>query len=316
MTLPSGQISFNEVNVELTRTATAQLDANDTTVRGLANVVTASSVISMNDLRGKSYVRLVISSNTSDYNIHSSASNSPSYSPAGTFIEVVVNPGVRVSTLSSTSAMFLPLQSPTNNSVKIINQGEIVGTGGQGGPNIPASNGIPGSNGRDAIDTQRPVSIDNQGTISGGGGGGGSGGGYILSRPPKQGGPIIYWAGTGGGGAGAFGQGPANPGGTAGVSPVSPVFRGADGTPTSGGAGGTGAAPWTSPQGIWTSYPGPGGAGGGLGSSGVAGTDGQSFGPTPQGTRPAGTGGAAGNYIVGNPFVTWINNGTRQGGVA
>jgi hypothetical protein len=29
-----------------------------------------------------------------------------------------------------------------------------------------------------------------------------------------------------------------------------------------------------------------------------------------------GAGGGAGNYIVGNPFVTWPVTGTRQGGVA
>jgi hypothetical protein len=32
--------------------------------------------------------------------------------------------------------------------------------------------------------------------------------------------------------------------------------------------------------------------------------------------QPGGAGGAAGNYIVGNPFVTYPATGTRQGGVA
>jgi hypothetical protein len=32
--------------------------------------------------------------------------------------------------------------------------------------------------------------------------------------------------------------------------------------------------------------------------------------------RPGGGGGGAGNYIVGNPFVTWPVTGTREGGVA
>jgi hypothetical protein len=313
MTLPAGQISFAEVNVELTRTSTAQLEVDDSSVRGIAAVGGAGTVISMNDLRGKSYVRLVISSNTSDYDIHTSATSSPSYSPVGTFIEVVVNPGVRVSTFSTSYAMFLPSNSPPSNNVKIINQGEIVGTGGQGGPNSIAGSGNPGSAGRDAIAIQRPISIDNQGTIAGGGGGGGAGGGYSLGRPIKQGGPVSYFGGSGGGGAGAYGTSPTAPGGLAGASP-SPAYAGADGTPTSGGAGGSGTPILTQP--LYTSYPGPGGAGGGLGSSGVAGTDGTSSGPAPQGTRTAGVGGAAGNYIVGNPFVTWINNGTRQGGVA
>jgi hypothetical protein len=42
--------------------------------------------------------------------------------------------------------------------------------------------------------------------------------------------------------------------------------------------------------------------------------------PPPKGTavvgRPGGAGGATGNYIVGNPFVTYPATGTRQGGVA
>lgn len=55
MTLPTGQISFSQVNVEILRSATATLSLNDSTVRGLAGA--PSGQISMSQLQGKTYVR-------------------------------------------------------------------------------------------------------------------------------------------------------------------------------------------------------------------------------------------------------------------
>lgn len=311
MTLPSGQISFNEVNVELTRTATAQLEANDTTVRGLANVVTAGSVISMNDLRGKAFVNLVISADTSvGYDVYASAAASPAYSPGVSFVQVTVNPGVVVgSTTPVVSAMSIPNQfSPTDN-VRIINQGTIAGKGGNGGFG-GQTNGSVGSSGDSAITAQRSVSIDNQGTIAGGGGGGGGGGGFTWPRPAKQGGPIAYFGGGGGGGAG---YDPGSGGGP-------PSVIGGTATLTTAGSGATGASPVYYPLNDSTYYPGSGGNGGGLGNSGSPGQFSTVLpgpvGPPVLNFNTFGQGGTAGNYIVGNPFVTWINNGTRQGGVA
>jgi hypothetical protein len=288
MTLPVGQISFNQVNVELTRPSTSQLDLNDSTVRGIAAVGGSGTVISMNDLRGKAYVGLVISSDTLNYNVYSAASSSPAYNPGVSFIQVTVNPGIKVGSSGPGTAISIPSQfSPTDN-VRIVNQGQILGLGGNGGLGGGYNPGFAGS---DAITTQRPVFIDNQGTIAGGGGGGAGGASASFPRPPKQGGPVVAFGGGGGGGAGYdVGLGGSAPGGNA----------GANGTTTSGGAGGAeGVVPY--PGGVVTSQ--AGGPGGGLGGSG-----------TPNGLNASG--GGPGNYIVGNPFVTWINNGTRQGGVA
>lgn len=55
MTLPSGQISFSQVNTEILRSATATLSLNDSTVRSLAGA--PSGQISMSQLQGKTYVR-------------------------------------------------------------------------------------------------------------------------------------------------------------------------------------------------------------------------------------------------------------------
>jgi len=57
MTLPTGQISTSEVNTEMGRTSTASLNLDDTAVRYLAGK--PSGMISMDDLRGKTYAATI-----------------------------------------------------------------------------------------------------------------------------------------------------------------------------------------------------------------------------------------------------------------
>ena len=190
--------------------------------------------------------------------------------------------------------------------IEIINQGAIVGAGGTGGGGRSVAAGQQGTSGGTALSIQRLVVIQNAGTIAGGGGGGGAGGGF-PNQPPGQ--PGQRSGGGGGGGAGRnVGQG----GQPATNTPTQPALSGQPGTtqPVPGGISQGGAGGTTSPAPNPPAQPGGGGgAGGGLGQAGQAG---QAPGkPAP--VLTAGQGGAAGYYVVGNPYVYWQATGTRQG---
>lgn len=66
MPTPSGQIALSDVNVELSKSATALITLNDTDVRTLAQKPGSGNIISMNDLRNKSALfTCTVSSNVS-----------------------------------------------------------------------------------------------------------------------------------------------------------------------------------------------------------------------------------------------------------
>jgi hypothetical protein len=297
MTLPvSGPISFNAINVELGVAGTTQADINQTSYRTLAGVPGSGTIISLSNFYGKSNrvtVNLTIAANTQNYDVYTNAIASPSYLAGTTDIIVTVNPGIAVGSTSTGSyAMLVPSAFNAGDQVTIVNNGTIIGAGGNGGAgstpyNVP---GNPGAGGGSSLYVNRPTTVTNNGTVAGGGGGGGGGGGNVgptFSSTRRLGGGGGGGAGYNAGGGGAAGVG----GGTTVGSPGSP------GTLTAGGSGGAGTAGVNR-----------GGNGGGQGASGVAGTNGTS--------TAGGSGGATGNYITGNPFVTWPATGTRLGGVA
>jgi hypothetical protein len=284
MALPVGQISFSEVNIELTRPAIQQLSIDEEPVRTIAGIPGPGTVISMNDLRGKSSrvtVTLVISSNVANYNVFANTITQ-SYDPGKTDVIVNIQPNVYVfSTNTSFNSLSVPSSFDANDTITINNQGFILGAGGNGG-STPLGSGLPGGT---AITVMRPVTINNAGTIGGGGGGGGAGqnGSVFTPRPPRSGGPFSQFVGGGGGGGGAgFNAGL----GGAGISPGSP---GSPGTIFTGGAAGFGPAPAT-----------PGTTGGNLGQAAAN-------------SPTQGLGGGAGLYISGNSFVDWIQTGSVLG---
>ena len=163
---------------------------------------------------------------------------------------------------SSTSTYALRTGSGYGGTLKIINNGKILGRGGNGGNGGTNSvNGAAGGNGGAAIYIEAPVTIDNNGILAGGGGGGGGGGGAFEDRSwPSD----NDYAGGGGGGGGV-------PYGTGGAGGNVPYSDGAAGTAAvllvagSGGSGGQDGY----------AYGGAGGNGGIYGANGQAGVNGQ-----------------------------------------
>ena len=192
---------------------------------------------------------------------------------------------------SSTNFFALTVQGCFPQGVTLINNGTIVGKGGQGGygnwysackSNYPI-NGQPGSH---AIAVTVPITIINNGTIGGGGGGGGSA--WV--------GDVGYWqlwdsAGGGGAGYGAGGlHKPCWP-------PRYSVFgcNATCGTLTSGGSNPQG---YITVGGVRTIR---GGCGGGLGAAGGSGYHSP---PTCTTRMGGGCGGGAGGSIMGFSHVT------------
>ena len=224
-------------------------------------------------------IALAIASDTQNYDLFTNKGGS--YVAGTSDITLTVNSGVNVGSSSTgTYALSIPSAFDAGDSISIVNNGVIIGRGGNGGANRGA-----GGTGGNAVYVARATTITNNGTIASGGGGGGSGGpGRIYGNPPPKGGtqPQTNYGGGGGGGgagytAGSGGAGQSSPSQNGGNG-----YAGSSGSITSGGAGN------------------------------------QNYFPYPFGlpSRTGGGGGATGSYLVGNPFVTWAANGTRQGNVS
>lgn len=283
------------------------------------SAIPTSGQIAMGNFYGsanRATIPLTITSNTYNYDVFTN--RGPTYIAGASDITVTVNPGVIVgSTSTGAFAMLVPSSFSPGDTVRIVNNGTIQGMGGAGGSgaSTPAPPGqfgaFPGGgggSGGSALYVNRPTTVTNNGVIAGGGGGGGGGGGIVYSIPKQS------WSVSGGGGGGGagFNGGNAGSGGSAsGSTPGNNIPGGPGGAGTSpAGGGGGGGGP--SPAG---GYPGgPGGTGGGRGASGSSGSGASN--PPVSLFASGGGGGGAGNYIVGNPFVTWPATGTRQGGVA
>ena len=171
-----------------------------------------------------------------------------------------------------------------DSAVYIVNNGRVGGYGG-------ARN----SRGGTGIYTRRKISITNNGTIFGGGGGGGDGGDATICAYSS--------CSVGRGGGGGVGGGYV-------VVGSDYQYR------QTGGVGNQGSN--DSIPGVNAASGGRGGDGGAIGLSGQAGSSGSTSGTSEPGSpsySTPGTGGAAGYYVDGNSFVTWLVTGTRLGNV-
>lgn len=292
MTTPVGQIGLSDVNAELGLSPSALITMNDANVRTLAGVGGSGTVISMNDLRGKSNrvtISLTISANTTNYDVYSN--RGPSYDPGKSDLTVTINPGVTVySTSTGSSAFSIPSAFTSGDTITVVNNGVIVGRGGNGGSNGPFGAGAAGGgSGGPGLFVQYPTTFTNNNRIAGGGGGGGGGG----SGTYMQGDALLYAGGGGGGGGVANGSG-----GSGALAPASTGGTGSPGSLTGGGGGG-------GPGGI---NAGSGGSGGGYGSSGGSGVGGN--------YSNGASGGGPGAAVTGNPYITWPATGTRNGPIS
>lgn len=182
----SGAISIANISVELGRSSTATSSLGETTLRDLAGV--ASGAISMSNFYGKALgfvFAQTLSSNTTNYNLKSAAIVAGWDQVKKLFATITINSGVYVYSTSTGSYAFDTGSTfPTGSTLALINNGTIIGRGGDGGNGgngsaaVPTQNiAAPGSSGGPAFIARYAISVTNNGTIGGGGGGGGGGSG-------------------------------------------------------------------------------------------------------------------------------------------
>jgi hypothetical protein len=330
MTTPSGTISLNDVNVELGLSGTTTIQMNQANVRTLAGVGGSGTTISMNDLRGKSNrvtLSYTFSSNTANASLNLSAISG--YISGKSDITVTVNSGVYLYA-TSTGGYGLNLSgATTGDTLTIVNNGFIMGQGGNAGISADGTSGV-GNAGGPALNLNtgiNPTITNTSGYIAGGGGGGASG--YLNSG---------FVGGGGGGGAGG-GNGSTSARGYAGGSGGSPGSTGNNGTggvyqwgksvsgssgggggggriiPGSGGSGGiTGNINGTIQRGVGGGAGGGGGAGSSDGGAGGGSTSSGSDGPGYGGGGGGGGGwGAAGGKAANASSGGYYQNGGSGG---
>lgn len=233
MPLPTtGEMKFSQINTELGLSSTAPISLGSTVVRTLFGV--SSGAISQSNGRGKSNVfRATVSSSQLNFNLRTWAlANGWN---GTTIAEITIAPGVYIWS-NNTSIAGLTIDGSWPNGITLINNGFIMGMGGNGANGAgPATGSTAGGT---AISLGVNATIINNSYIGGGGGGGGN-----SSGPGGGGG-----AGGGAGGRGLIYASPSSlPGGAGG---------------TIGNVGGNGSG-----EGSFSNGGRGGGAGGGSGSS-------------------------------------------------
>jgi hypothetical protein len=274
MTLPaSGQISLTDVYYEIYGIGNLYppISLNDQIIRDLFGKSTANSQISLSDGYGKTYVfNYTISSNSSKINLRSLV-DAAGYNQFGPVV-ITINSGVYI--WSDDVTIPALTTGSFSSTLTIINNGYIMGCGGDGGVYTNSSKA-----GGNAISLNVNTSIENNSYI--GGGGGGAGGAYNSTTTSYSGG-----GGAGGGavyGVNTSGVFTKRSGGAIGTSGLNGTGRysasGGRQFPGSTGTGGTATAGTSA----FGSVSGAGGGGGAYSESGTG------------GTVVGGNGGSAGN---------------------
>jgi hypothetical protein len=332
MTLPaSGAISFNAINVELGVAGTTTANINQATYRTLAGV--PSGTIALSNFYGKSNraaVSFTYSSNTTNASLNITSLSG--YAAGTSDVTITINSGVYVySTSTGTPGLTLSGGS-SGDTVTVVNNGFILGKGGNGHGQTAGNAAQAGLVGGTALQLGFNTTVNNtngsayvaggggSGAQLGGTGGGGAGGGNGGFFNGKYG---LFSTGAAGGGPGAtgangagipFGKGAINQGGGGGrILPGSGGAGGAAGgnNGSGGGSGGGGA-----------SNGGAGGAGGSGTSGGNSGVNaaggggggwGASGGSCPGSGSGGASGGSGGKAVNLNGYsITWTSGNTTR----
>jgi len=223
MTLPvSGAISMSQVDTELGRASNATVSLGETAVRTLAGV--PSGAISMSNLYGKS------SRATASYTYSSHTANASlnvtslsGYVAGKTDVTITINSGIYLYSTSSGTAALALSGGTTGDTVTIVNNGYIMGLGGNGDVYSGGSLTTAATAGSLALSLGFNTTVTNtSGYI---GGGGGAGGTFVYGFA------AVYGGGGAGGGNGGYQTSGGGVGGSIGNA-------GTDGTNIFGGGGG------------------------------------------------------------------------------
>lgn len=324
MTTPTGTISLSDVNIELGFAGTTLISMNQSDVRTLAGVGGSGTIITMQNLQGKSNrVSLSVTYSSSTQSPTLNLSSISGYSAGRSDITVTVNSGVYLWSDSTGTPALNITGGTTGDTLTVVNNGFIMGKGGQGGSGGAANAGGTAINFGFGL---AGATINNtNGSAYIGGGGGGGGGGNAGSNN--------YFGGGGGAGGGAGGNADNSAGGggfqSGGAGGAIGSSGGNGGDSISGGGGGRifpGAASSTSSFTAWGGQAGGrggnnnGGGGGGGGSNNAGSNRNSSFGGGGGGGWGASggsgqaAGGAAGGKAVNlnGKSVTWTSGDTTR----
>ena len=288
--LPNG-LTYTTTNNPMNSTGTSTLTIEVTTftpagtypivIQALCGGSTKTLVYSLTILP---CFELTVPNTTTNYDLSADLYATYPSAPTNSPVCVVgtVATGVTVTSLTTDLPAFTTGTLPAGSVVAIINEGNIIGRGGDGGIAEAPANNPPlsgdGDAGGDAIELTESADIFNNGYIFGGGGGG-SATAFLLSInlgsfPVIGNISIGFLIGAGGGGAAGLGEGGAQPG-LAGIIYYSPGFDGTGGIFGVPGAGGALITPIPFNQGPVNITLNPnafGGIGGNYGAPGVQGT--------------------------------------------
>lgn len=183
-----GATAGQSINLELGQAATATTSLNATNVRTLAGVPSGAIIMPTNFYGKSNRATASYTYITSTANASLNITTLGGYSAGTTDVTVTVNGGVYLYASTTGNHGLTLTGGSSGDTLKLVNNGYIIGCGGNGNTSSAGSAGGP------ALSLGFNISLTNNSYIAGGGGGGGTAGGD-------------FGTGSGGGAGGANGGG-------------------------------------------------------------------------------------------------------------